>query len=79
MVKEKIVVRIFGGEFRTWWWLIELRWNHDGCLGFLVKKMECRKAHMASVLSKTEIEYGVSASVKTRGKRLTFFGLVVIS
>ena len=28
---------------------------------------------MASVLSRTETEYGVSASVEIRGKNLTFF------
>jgi len=31
-----------------------------------------KEAHMASVLSRTEAEYGVSASVETRGKKLTF-------
>ena len=31
-----------------------------------------REAHMASVLSKTEAEYGASASVETQGKKLTF-------
>jgi len=28
---------------------------------------------MALVLSRTETEYGASASVETRGKKLTFF------
>ena len=33
---------------------------------------------MASVLSRIEAEYEVFASVETRGKKLTFFGLIVI-
>jgi len=36
------------------------------------------EAHMASILSKTEAKHGVSASVETRDKKLTFCGIIVI-
>jgi len=64
-------LQIFRFVFQIWRWLTKLWCNHGDYLGFLVKKMG-REAHMASVLSRTEVEYGASASVETRGKKLTF-------
>jgi len=53
------------------WWLPRVSGGEN-------RRLKCKETHTASMLNKIEIKYRISTSVETRGKKLTFFYLVVI-